>query len=96
MLDYLDRDLHESLENSGEIYLTCEVCSPLVERDNVFLTREAWEEVEDGAILDTETLKQVSRSFLETNLQVNGVEEGIASYGDVVRMLLIYYDGELY
>ncbi len=96
VLDYLDRDLYESLGDSGEIYLTCEVCSPLVERDNVFLTREAWEEVEKGAILDTETLKQASRSFLDTNLQVNGVEEGIASYGDVIGMLLIYYDGELY
>lgn len=96
VLDYLERDLYESPGNSGEIYLTCEAWSPLVERDNIFLTREAWEEVEEGAILDTETLKRASRSFLETNLQVNGVEEGIASYGDVVRMLLIYYDGELY
>ncbi len=96
VLDYLERDLYESPGNSGEIDLTCEVWSPLVERDNIFLTREAWEEVEEGAILDTETLKRASRSFLETNLQVNGVEEGIASYGDVVRMLLIYYDGELY
>ena len=52
--------------------------------------------MEKGAILDTETLKQASRSFLDTNLQVNGVEEGIASYGDVIGMLLIYYDGELY
>ena len=96
VLDYLERDLYESSGNSEEIYLTCEAWSPLVERDNIFLTREAWEEVEEGAILDTETLKRASRSFLETNLQVNGVEEGIASYGDVVRMLLIYYDGELY
>lgn len=96
VLDYLERDLYESPGNSGEIDLTCEAWSPLVERDNIFLTREAWEEVEEGAILDTETLKRASRSFLETNLQVNGVEEGIASYGDVVRMLLIYYDGELY
>lgn len=96
VLDYLNRDLCESLGNSREIYLTYERCSPLVERDNIFLTKEAWEEVESRAIFNTEMVKQTSRSFLETNLQVNGIEEGIASYGDVVQMLLEYYDGELY
>lgn len=96
VLDYLNRDLYESLGNSGEMYLTYERCSPLVERDNIFLTEEAWEEVESRAVLDTETVRQTSRSFLETNLQVNGIEEGIASYGNVVQMLLMYYDGELY
>ena len=52
--------------------------------------------MESRAVIDTEIVKQASRSFLETNLQVNGIEEGIASYGDVVEKLLIYYDGELY
>lgn len=96
VLDYLNRDLYESLGRSREAYLTYEACSPLVESDNIFLTRQAWEEVESRAVIDTEIVKQASRSFLETNLQVNGIEEGIASYGDVVEKLLIYYDGELY
>lgn len=96
VLDYLNRDLYESLGRSREAYLSYEVCSPLVESDNIFLTRQAWEEVESNAVIDTEIVKQVSRSFLETNLQVNGIEEGIASYGDVVERLLAYYDGELY
>lgn len=95
-LDYLNRDLYESLGRSREAYLSYEVCSPLVERDNIFLTSQAWEEVESRAVINTEIVKQASRSFLETNLQVNGVGEGIASYGDVVERLLIYYDGELY
>lgn len=96
VLDYLNRDLYESLGRSREAYLTYEVCSPLVESDNIFLTRQAWEEVESNAVIDTEIVKQASRNFLEANLQVNGIEEGIASYGDVVEKLLIYYDGELY
>lgn len=96
VLDYLNRDLYESLGRSREAYLEYEACSPLVESDNIFLTRQAWEEVESRAVIDTEIVKRASRSFLETNLQVNGVEEGIASYGDVVERLLIYYDGELY
>lgn len=96
VLDYLNRDLYENLGRSREAYLTYETCSPLVESDNIFLTRQAWEEVESNAVISTETVKQASRSFLETNLQVNGIEEGIASYGDVVERLLVYYDGELY
>ncbi len=96
VLDYLNRDLYENLGRSREAYLTYDTCSPLVESDNIFLTRQAWEEVESNAVISTETVKQASRSFLETNLQVNGIEEGIASYGDVVERLLVYYDGELY
>lgn len=96
VLNYVNHDLYESLGNSREAYLSYEKCSPLVERDNIFLTKEAWEEVESRAVIDTEIVKQASRSFLETNLQVNGVEEGIASYGDVVERLLVFYDGKLY
>lgn len=96
VLDYLNRDLYESLGESQEAYLAHEKCSPLVEYDNVFLTGEAWAEVERNAVLDTETVRQASHSFLETNLQVNGVEEGVASYGKVVEQLLAYYDGVLY
>lgn len=96
VLNYLNRDLYESLGKSSEAYLAYEKCSPLVEHDNVFLTKEAWAEVERKALFDTETVRQASNTFLETNLQVNGVEEGIASYGKVVELLLAYYDGILY
>lgn len=96
VLDYLNRDLYESLGKSSEAYMTYEKCSSLVEHDNVFLTEEAWAEVERKAVLDTETVRQASKAFLETNLQVNGVEEGLASYGKVVEQLLAYYDGILY
>lgn len=96
VLDYLNRDLFESLDRSFETYQTYEKCSDLVERDNVFLTKEAWTAVESRAVLDTETVRQASHTFLETNLQINGVEEGTASYGKVVEQLLVYYDGVLY
>lgn len=96
VLNYLNRALYESLGKSREAYEAYGKCSPLVEYDNVFLTKEAWAEVESKAVFDTETVRQASRNFLETNLQANGVEEGIASYGKVVEQLLVYYDGILY
>ncbi len=96
VVDYLNKDLYENLGNSRETYLSYAQCSPLVESDNVFLTKQAWEEVESNAVIDTETVKKASRNFLETNLQLNGVEAGIASYGEVVERLLQYYDGVLF
>ena len=96
VLDYLNGNLYESLGSSMADYLTYERCSSLVEQDNVFLTKEVWAEVESKAVLDTETVKRASHNFLETNLQLNGVEEGVASYGKVVEQLLTYYEGVLY
>lgn len=96
VLDYLNKALYESLENSEKAYSAHEKCSPLVEHDNVFLTKDAWAEVEGKAVFDTETVRRASNTFLETNLQANGVEEGVASYGKVVEQLLVYYDGILY
>lgn len=96
VVDYLNADLFESLGDSRELYLTYAQCSPLTESDNIFLTKEAWEEVESNAIISTDTVKKASRDFLEMNLQLNGVEAGTASYGRVVEYLLKYYDGVLY
>ena len=67
---------------------------PRVKKDMVFLTEDAWEEVEKTAILDTETVNKLSNDFLETNLTLNGVEEGIASYSGVVELVLKYIYGD--
>lgn len=92
VIDYLNADLFENLGYSKEAYLSYIQCSELVRKDNIFLTREAWDEVEKSAILETETVRKASEKFLETNLNLNGVEEGVASYGRVVELLLKYDD----
>lgn len=96
VLDYLNNDLFENLDGNIDAYLTYKQCNTLVAFDNMFLTKEAWEEVEESALLDTETVKQASHKFVETNLNLNGIEEGLANYGQVVEYLLKYYDGVLY
>lgn len=68
----------------------------LVERDNIFLTSEMWEIVEDNAVLDTETVAKASDTFTDTTLKLNGVSDGIASYSRVTGLLLEYFDGVLY
>ena len=48
------------------------------------------------AVIKTATLKKVSNALMETTLKLNGVEEGMQQYGEVVTQLLQYYDGELF
>ena len=65
--------------------------SDLVVHDRVFLTRSAWEQVEKKAVLDTETVKEASNKFIDTNLKVNGIDQGAAMYSEVVDYLIDYY-----
>lgn len=61
-----------------------------VYRDGCFLTEEAWNEVEKKSFFSTDFVRNASDAFLENNLTVNGVEDGINSYSRVVRLMLIY------
>ena len=67
-----------------------------VAHDNIFLTEENWQEVEKTAVVKTSTVKKVSDTLMDTTLKLNGVEEGMLQYNNVVGQLLTYYDGELY
>ncbi len=59
--------------------------------DSVFLTKEAWDEVESNAVFDTETVHAASDAFINTNLKANGVSQGDAIYSEVVALLMDYY-----
>lgn len=91
VLSYLNNDLYESLGRDKALYDRYKKASDLVVHDRVFLTEEAWKQVEKDAVLDTETVKNASEKFVETNLKVNGVEQGSAVYCEVVDRLLDYY-----
>ncbi len=52
--------------------------------------------VEKKAVVKTSTVKKVSNKLMDTTLKLNGVEEGVLQYNNVVGLLLQYYDGELY
>lgn len=94
VLDYLNNDLYKSLQYNTSLYMMFPGPNEQVWKDNIFLTKEAWDEVEEEAILDTDTVKEASQTFLETNLNLNGIKEGTASYGKVVELLLEYYYGK--
>lgn len=93
---YLDNDFFSATGEDAAYYLAQPVISEQVQSDKQFLTEEAWEEVEEGAVLDTDFVEAASDAFTETTLTLNGVEDGKISYSRVVELMLRYYDGILY
>ena len=89
VLNYVNNDFFRDVDR--DTYDSHVRISDLVRYDDQFLTDEAWERVEERAVLDTETVRKAADTFIDTNLKVNGVSSGKASYGYVVRLLLDYY-----
>lgn len=95
VLYFLERDFIAALGNETEVYYEHPQISDLVRRDDIFLTPEAWEQVEKTAIFSTDFVRDISNEIVEVNLILNGVSDGALSYGRVVELLLMHYDGVL-
>lgn len=96
VLGYLERDFLALIGYDLTTYQEHPQISDIVRADNIFLTSEAWARVERTAIFSTEFVREVSSEIVETNLTMLGVSDGSLSYGRVVNLLLMYYDGILY
>lgn len=96
VLNYVNNDFFDAIGNNKSMYQSHVRISNIVADDNIFLTREEWENVEKKAVVKTATVKSVSDTLMETTLKLNGVEEGMLQYNHVVGLLLQYYDGILY
>ena len=59
--------------------------------DDTFLKYEVFEEVEEDAIISTETLSEATDVFIDTNLKMNGIESGQNNYSEVVKLIILYY-----
>ena len=90
---YVENALKTELALEPEIRDSLTPISEKVKFDETFLTDEAWEEVNKDAWFKTETIQKASDTFIETNLTMNGVEDGAKSYSRVVDLLLKYYFG---
>lgn len=89
VIAYLDDDFYRAV--GEEEYWEHPEISGQVRKDSVFLTKEAWDQVEEKAVLETTKVQQASYDFLETTLTLNGVEDGLDSYSRVVQLLLLWY-----
>lgn len=90
-LSYVDSEIDKeaSADENLAALLTAE--NDYVRFDKTFLTSEAWAEVESDALIDTKKVSKASDTFLDTNLTLNGVSDGIVSYSRMVKLLLKYY-----
>lgn len=93
VLYYVESDLSDALMQRGEMdrYIDLTPVKEQVHLDNVYVTSEQWERVHEQSPLDTQFVSDVTDSFLEANLTMNGVSDGVVSYSRVVGLLLSYY-----
>lgn len=91
VLSYLDNDFYKAIGKDQEIYFSQPVITQQVMEDNVFVTQEEWDRINAKAVIDTETVDQVSDVLVDATLKANGVSDGTISYSRVVRLLLQYY-----
>jgi len=96
VLSYVNNDFYDSIGKNQNVYKSHVRISDGVAADNIFLTRENWQVVECTAVVKTSTVKAVSDKLMDTTLKLNGVEEGMLQYNNVVGQLLTYYNGKLY
>ena len=92
VLNYLDNDFYDAVGRDWEAYSAQPMILAQVHDDNTFLTDEEWDRINGKAIIETETVDEISDAFTDTTLKVNGVSDGIISYNRVVELLLWYYD----
>ena len=97
VLNYLINDLYKAMQTNPQDYeAALETVQPIsmyaiVQEDNIFVTDREWDRIHEKALFDTETVDEVSDTFTDTTLKLNGVSDGMVSYSRVVRLLLQYY-----
>lgn len=99
-ISYINNEAVMELEANPDLVNTMTITprSELVKHDMTFVSDEDWEAVEADALLSTEVTSKASNTFLDTNLTVNGVSDGVESYSRIVDLLIKYYyrDGITY
>ena len=97
VINYLSNDLYKAYRDEKELFIETVEKTGLValleqvNEDNIFVEESEWDRINDKALVDTETVEEVSDTFTNTTLKLNGVSDGMVSYSRVVRLLLQYY-----
>lgn len=97
VINYLSNDLYKAYLDEEELFVETVTKTGLVapeeqvSLDNIFVEDSEWARINDKAVVDTETVEEVSDTFTNATLKLNGVSDGMVSYSRVVRLLLQYY-----
>ena len=96
VINYLINDLYKAMQTNPDAYAAAlGKVQPIsmyaiIQEDNTFVTEEEWDRINGKAVIDTETVDEISDTFTDTTLKLNGVSDGMISYSRVVRLLLQY------
>lgn len=90
VLNYMADDIYKNCSKQERQSVV--KANTYVKNDIVFLTKDSWDKVEKKAVVSTKTAQAVTNQFLESNLKMNGVEDGVVSYSRVVKLVLDYYN----
>ncbi len=89
-LEYVHNEVYEQQIESA--YYITDLISDEVKSDWFrFLPDNYWEENEDKEIISTETVETAASAAIDTNIKLNGREDGEKAYSMVVNLLLDYY-----
>ena len=90
VLEYVHNEVYD--ENLTSAFSVTDKISDKVRRDWFrFMPDTYWEENKKKEIIPTETVTAVSDAAIDTNIRMNGREDGIKAYSHVVNLLLDYY-----
>jgi hypothetical protein len=91
VLNYLDNDYYRALGSDVKQYMQQIAIDPIVISDNVFVSSQEWERIENAGWFRTEDVDAVTDALIDVNLKANGIEDGILSYNRVVKLVMCYY-----
>lgn len=89
VLNYVSNDFRNNADK--EAWNSRTLVKEEAAADNIFLTADTWEKVNNTSFFKTETVEAVANTLLDGNLKINGIKDGIKSYSRVVRLLIGYY-----
>ena len=97
VINYLGNDLYKAYREEKDLFIETVKKTGLValeeqvSEDNIFVEESEWDRINSKSLVDTKTVEEVSDTFTNTTLKLNGVSDGMVSYSRVVRLLLQYY-----
>lgn len=95
---YLENDLYKAMSTTPDAFeqAVSEVKPVMVKdqvySDNIFVEQDEWDRINVEAVIPTDTVDKAADVFIDTNLKLNGVEDGALSYNRMVRLLMQYYN----
>ena len=89
-LEYVHNQIYE--KNITEAYYLTDKVSDNVKRDWFrFLPDTYWEDNKEKEVIPTEKVSSASTTAMDTNIKMNGRQDGVESYSQMVNLLLDYY-----